>query len=242
MKHPLDYALLRDPAEATIASTCNPRIVSDVRPLLALLLTLVLLCCDRPENAKKPPRSHQESQEQPDRFTAILAPLIDPDRLDTLKGERAATPRLRKACHWLEIARREGQHPDELIDRAHASALPQDAAREAEQKTALLRNLTILDRLGCLDSEGMEKLRRGRAPTITKGPYTGELATGDHIIPRSVCEELDNCLFNLEFMPETLNRKKAAKVGQRQIQLANRWHKLGLLSDEGLNAVFKVKQ
>lgn len=204
-----------------------------MRPLLAFILSLALLGCDRPEKATGPPKSHQESQEQPDRFTAILAPLIDPDRLDTLEGKRAGTPRLRKACYWLEMAHREGQDLNELIDRAHASAPPQDAAREAEQKTALLRNLTILDRLGSLDSEGMEKLRRGRAPTITRGPYSGELATVDHIIPRSVCPELDNCLFNLEFMPDTLNRRQSAKIGDRQIQLARRWQSLRLLSPEG---------
>jgi len=60
------------------------------------------------------------------------------------------------------------------------------------------------------------------------------------MIPRSGCPELDNCLFNLEMMPLTLNQKKAAKVGQRQIQLARRWHKLGILSEEGLEAVLKT--
>jgi hypothetical protein len=33
----------------------------------------------------------------------------------------------------------------------------------------------ILERLGCLDDAGMEKLRGGKAPTITLGPYAGEL-------------------------------------------------------------------
>ena len=70
----------------------------------------------------------------------------------------------------------------------------------------------------------MAKLRKGNAPTITKGPYAGEIVTGDHIIPRSVTPELDNTLFNLEFMPLTLNQRKCAKVGQRQIDLARRWH------------------
>ena len=42
----------------------------------------------------------------------------------------------------------------------------------------------------------MAKLRKGNAPTITKGPYAGEIVTGDHIIPRSVTPELDNTLFN----------------------------------------------
>ena len=38
-------------------------------------------------------------------------------------------------------------------------------------------------------------------------------------------------------MPLTLNQKKAAKVTQRQIDLARRWHKLGILSEEGLGEV-----
>jgi hypothetical protein len=102
---------------------------------------------------------------------------------------------------------------------------------------SLIRNRTILERLGCLDDAGMERLRTGKAPTITKVPYAGELATGDHIIPRSVCPELDNKLFNLEFMPETLNQNKGAKVGDRQLQLARKWAKAGMLSKKGLEKV-----
>ena len=86
----------------------------------------------------------------------------------------------------------------------------------------------------------MAKLRKGNAPTITKGPYAGEIVTGDHIIPRSVTPELDNTLFNLEFMPLTLNQRKSAKVGQRQIDLARRWHEAGLLSQTGLDAVMRT--
>ena len=85
----------------------------------------------------------------------------------------------------------------------------------------------------------MIKLRKGNAPTITKGPYAGEIVTGDHIIPRSVCPELDNALYNLEMMPLTLNQRKIAKVGQRKIDLAKRWNQAGLLSDDGLGEVRK---
>jgi hypothetical protein len=77
---------------------------------------------------------------------------------------------------------------------------------------------------------------------ITKGPYAGEIVTGDHIIPRAVAPELDNALYNLEFMPLTLNQRKAAKVTQRQIDLARRWSAAGLLSDVGLQAVLKEGQ
>jgi hypothetical protein len=168
---------------------------------------------------------------------AILTPLVDTARLDTLKGERAANPRLRKICYWLESARRSGHDPGVIIIEAHKANGIEETTREWVQREALLRNLTILERLGCLDAEGMSKLRRGNAPTITVGRYAGELATADHIVPRSVVPELDNRLFNLEFMPDTLNRRKSDKIGDRQRSLARQWHAVGLLSDEGVRAV-----
>ena len=65
------------------------------------------------------------------------------------------------------------------------------------------------------------------------------IITGDHIIPRSVCPELDNALYNLEMMPLTLNQRKSAKIGTRQMDLAKRWNQDGLLSDAGLEAVLR---
>jgi len=94
-----------------------------------------------------------------------------------------------------------------------------------------------LERLGCLDAAGMDKLRRGNAPTITLGPYAGDVASVDHIIPRSAAEELDEKIYNLEFMPSKLNAQKGAKIGLRQRQLATAWHRSGLLSEVGLRAV-----
>ncbi len=34
-----------------------------------------------------------------------LSALIDPAKLDTLQSDRAANPRLRKACYWLHVAK-----------------------------------------------------------------------------------------------------------------------------------------
>ncbi|MDB4600743.1 hypothetical protein OAG97_03370 [Akkermansiaceae bacterium] len=175
-------------------------------------------------------------------FAKLLAPLIDPAKLDTLKGKRAATPRLRKACYWLQMAHTAGFDIGEIIDQAHAQTGPHEPKRAKAQRESLIRNRLILERLGCVDEAGMIKLRKGNAPTITKGPYAGEIVTGDHIIPRSVCPELDNALYNLEMMPLTLNQKKSAKIGQRQIDLARRWNQDGLLSDEGLGAVLRTSR
>ena len=177
--------------------------------------------------------------EERNEFAANLAPLIDPAKLDSLKGKRAATPRLRKACYWLEMARREGRGPGEIIDQAHAQTGPHEPKRITVQRAS---NRVILERLGSIDEAGMIKLRKGNAPTITKGPYAGEIVTGDHVIPRSVCPELDNKIYNLEMMPLTLNQRKSAKIGQRQIDLAKRWNQDGLLSDAGLGAVLRTSR
>ena len=48
-------------------------------------------------------------------FANFLAPLIDPAKLDTLKEKRAATPRLRKACYWLQMAHLSGFDAGEII-------------------------------------------------------------------------------------------------------------------------------
>ncbi len=80
----------------------------------------------------------------------------------------------------------------------------------------------------------MIKFGKRNPPTITKGPYAGEIVNGDHIIPRSETSALDNTLFNWEMIPLTLNQKKSVKVGQRQLDLARRWNPAGLLSDEEL--------
>ncbi|MDB4312648.1 hypothetical protein N9920_00575 [Akkermansiaceae bacterium] len=185
------------------------------------------------------PVAHLKEARSVEYFVDILTPILDPAKLDTLKGKRAATPRLRKACYWLQMAHISGFDIGEIIDQAHAQTGPVEPLRAKAQRASLIRNRVILERLGCIDEAGLAKLRKGNAPTITKGPYAGEIVTGDHIIPRSVCPELDNKLYNLEMMPLTLNQRKSAKITQRQIDLARRWNQDGLLSDEGLGAVVK---
>jgi len=173
------------------------------------------------------------------KYVIKLAPIIDPSKLSSLTLKRAATPRLRKACYWLEMARRDGHELSSVLTQAYElTGHDRASPRESEQSAALIRNMTILKRLGCLENEGMEKLRRGKAPTITRGPYAGQLATGDHIIPRSIAPELDNALFNLEFLPEKLNQSKGNKVSIRQVQLAQKWYEMGFEFECSLWTVF----
>lgn len=170
-----------------------------------------------------------------DQFARLIAPLVDPAKLATL-GQRAANPRLCKAVHWLEMARRAGSSPAMVADQALA-AVRMKGEGAALTRDALLRNLTIAERLGCLDEAGMADLRKGQSPTIRRGPYAGQELTVDHVIPRAVCPELDNVIANLEFLPARLNSAKGARIGDRQLDVARKLHRAGLLSATGLKVV-----
>jgi hypothetical protein len=104
---------------------------------------------------------------------------------------------------------------------------------------AMVRNLKIAEELGCLDAEGLRDMQKGQAPTVRKGPYAGDELSVDHIIPRAVAPELDNVIANLELLPLRVNEAKNDKVGARQLDLARKLQKAGLLSPEGLKAVEK---
>lgn len=94
---------------------------------------------------------------------------------------------------------------------------------------AMRRNLDIATKLGCLDEEGLEKMRHGRAPTIRKGRYQGDQLSVDHIIPRAAIPGLDNVVANLELMPLRMNEAKNDKLGPRQRALAYELRRAGLL-------------
>jgi hypothetical protein len=86
----------------------------------------------------------------------------------------------------------------------------------------------------------MNELRQGKSATITKGKYAGQEATADHFIPRSVCPELDNQIFNLRLLPSSQNASKGDKVERKHMIYAEGLNKAGLLSAEGLEAVKKA--
>ena len=86
-----------------------------MRPLLLFLSLFILTGCKDTPSASTPPEAPVEAPTEASveciteehvaaDFAKLLAPLINPEKLDTLKGKRAATPRLRKACYWLQMA------------------------------------------------------------------------------------------------------------------------------------------
>ena len=82
-------------------------------------------------------------------------------------------------------------------------------------------------------------MKRGKCVTVMKGPYRGDQLSVDHIIPRAVVPELDNVIANLELMPLRMNESKNSKIGQRQRDLAKKFYQAGLLSEKGLESVFR---
>jgi hypothetical protein len=168
-------------------------------------------------------------------YAARLTPLIDPAKLATL-GSRGANPRIHKCVYWLDAARKAGQAPDKVVDGAVARAGYTNASATLT-KAALLRNLDIAEKLGCLNDVDLAEMRRGKSPVVRKGPYKGDELSVDHIIPRAVVPELDNVIANPELLPLKLNESKNSKIGERQRALAYRLHEAGMLSKTGLRTV-----
>jgi hypothetical protein len=161
-----------------------------------------------------------------------IAPLIDPAKLTTL-GTRAANPRVQKYVYWLVTAQRDGVKPAKVVDTAARSVGMSGKAADLT-KAAMLRNVDIAMKLGCLDDEGLSEMRKGNAATVRRGPYKDDQLSVDHIIPRAVCPELDNVIANLELMPLRVNAQKNSKIGQRQRDLAKKLYEAGLLTEKGL--------
>ena len=172
-----------------------------------------------------------------DTIREALVNLCDPAKIATITAERGANPRVRKICYWLEMARRDGRDPANEMREVMVTVGWGGSAKGDLTSDAMVRNRVIAERLGCLDDAGMADLRRGKAPTIRTGPYAGDKLSVDHILPRAVCLELDTTLANLELMPMRMNSSKSDSIGERQVDMARKFHAAGLLSQPGLDAV-----
>lgn len=156
-----------------------------------------------------------------------IAALIDPAQLSTL-APRGANPRVQKYVAQLFEARQAGLDPLNCASEAAAIVgMKGDAAQLTVD--AMVRNLRIADQLGCLTAEGLAEMRRGRSPTVTRGPYAGDELSVDHIIPFAVMPQLAHVIANLELMPLSVNQSKGNKMGERQLALKRKLSNAGLL-------------
>jgi len=175
-----------------------------------------------------------------------IANLTDPKKLATLKGERASNPRFQKCLYWLAVGGRmmnrdnywegmsevmaEASRLNKTFGTPYASAI----------RDALLVSYMRAENYGLFTSAGLEELKQGKSATINEGEYAGQEATADHYIPRSVCPELDNQIYNLRLCPSSVNSSKGDKVGKEQVESAESLNQRGLLSEKGLEAVRKA--
>ena len=172
-----------------------------------------------------------------DTIHEALVNLCDPAKIQTLSSERGANPRVRKITYWLEMARLDGRDPTAEMREVMAAVGWGPTAKGGLPAEAMVRNRVIAERLGCWAGEGITNLRSGKSAIVRTGPYAGDQLSVDHIIPRAVCPELDTTLANLELMPMRMNSSKNDGVGQRQVDMAKKFHDAGLLSKQGLDAV-----
>jgi len=93
------------------------------------------------------------------RYAEQVAPLIDPAKLATLR-ERGANPRVQKYVAQLAEAKQAGLEVSNVVVQAVALVgLKGEAAKLTTD--AMLRNLTIAERLGCLDKAGLQGDSKG---------------------------------------------------------------------------------
>ena len=176
-----------------------------------------------------------------DSAAALLKPLIDPAKLATL-GERGTNPRIQKITAILWEAKLKGNDPAVVAGKAVELIGWAGTPKGDLTVAAMVRNVVILERLGSTTEEDIHAMKRGKAPTVRRGPYVGEIVSVDHIIPRSIAPELDNVIANLELMPLSVNQRKGNKVGDRQVSLAKALRDAGLLQDTGLQSVMAAKR
>lgn len=166
-----------------------------------------------------------------------IASLTDPAMLATLKGERAANPRLQKCVYWLAYAEEHGEKPEAVLDESAKLTKTAGTPYAGFLSWGLLENLKIAKELGLLTPEGMAELKQGKPATITKGEYSGQKAEADDVISRAVCPELQNQVMNLELLPASLKRTKSDKVTDRAKVFAKELYEAKLLSQEGWKKV-----
>ena len=158
-----------------------------------------------------------------------VASIIDPAKLATLQVDRAANARVLKCVYWLNYARGRGLDPGRVISDAQKLNGSTAKAPAPLVEAALLRNLEIAEKLGCLTPGNLDRMRHGASPLISLGPYAGERAEIDHIVPIAVEPALGKEIANLELLPRTLNRRKGAKMGERQRDYLRKFRAADLL-------------
>jgi len=106
---------------------------------------------------------------QGDKAAEAIASLIEPAKLATL-GERGANPRVQKYVFQLATAQANGAKPKAVAEAAGAQAGYTNELARKLTVAAMLRNLDIATKPGCLDADGLDEMRHGKARPFAKAP------------------------------------------------------------------------
>lgn len=168
-------------------------------------------------------------------WKAALKEQSDPAKLASL-GRRGANPRVNRIVYCLHEATKDGTTAAAALDWAFAENGTTGLVAVLTKEIQLL-NFAHAMEWGLLTEENLDKLKRGNAPTITKGRYEGQATDVDHIVPISLAPEAGNSLANLELRPSSVNRSKGAAVGLREMNYAARLREAGIIDSGTLFSV-----
>jgi len=161
-----------------------------LRPLLLLFFCLIIQSCERPVA----PKTNDAS--------ALLLPLIDPVKLVTL-GDRGANSRIQKITAILWQTKANGQNPVDLANDAVASIGWAGTEKGRLTAAAMVRNRTILERLGGTTPEDLDDLRRGKTAMVR--------TLGGPNLPLQPKIHINSCLAIPLWLPYQYFRKQSAE-------------------------------
>lgn len=184
---------------------------------------------------------HLEAEKALDGTVSVVAPLVEYRELYESGRDREANDILLKTVAALVEAENAGVDLREVLRRAES--INNTPVNYSDLLTeSLLRNVKIARELQLDTPENLARMSEGKSPVVGRGPYEGEPAEVDHIVPRSLAPDLDNLLINLELMPRTLNRKKSNKVTARASSMAKRFFDAGVMMPESFETVMKARE
>ena len=174
---------------------------------------------------------HLEAEKALDDTVSVVAPLVEYRDLYESGRDREANDVLLKTVAALVRADDAGIDLRDVLRRAER--INNTPTNYSDLLTeSLLRNVKIARELELDAPENLARMEEGRSPIVGRGPYAGEKAEVDHIVPRALAPDLDNLLINLELMPMTLNRRKSDKVTERAASMAKRFFDAGVMMPE----------
>jgi len=180
--------------------------------------------------------SHQQTSNAMTMTLREVAPLVEYRDLYHSGREREANDILLKTIASLIEAENQGVDLNELLRRAER--INNTPVNYSDLLTkSLLRNIKIARELDLDSPANLQRMKLGRSPVVGSGPYKGETAEVDHIVPRSLAPDLDNLLINLELMPRTLNRRKGNKVTDRVQQMAKTFFEAGVMQAQSFETI-----